>query len=100
MYNIEIPKFSVLRGGVSVESLKNLRALGGRRRSYIKERTKQKEHLNTQIAHLDKLLKHNSIDENMHARYEKLLEINYEKEREETRTKYGFTNSTTTNLVS
>ena len=95
MYNIELPKFSVLRDGILVESLKNLRALGGRRRSYIKERTKQKEHLNSQIAHLDKLLKDNSIDENTYARYKKLLEMNYEQKLEETRAKYGFTNPTT-----
>lgn len=63
-----------------------------KRRSYLKERTKQKEHLNSQIANLEKLLNDKSINEDTYARYKKLLEMSYEQEREATREKYGFTN--------
>ena len=63
-----------------------------KRRSYLKERTKQKEHLSSQIAHLDRLLKDNSIDWDTYVRYKKLLEMNYEQKREETREGHGFTN--------
>jgi hypothetical protein len=66
-----------------------------KRRSYLKERTKQKEHLNSQIAHLYKLLNDKSINEDTYARYKKLLEMNYEREHEATREKHGFTNPMT-----
>jgi len=59
-------------------------------RVYIKERTKQREHLNGEIAGLDKLLKEGSIDEDIYSRLKKLLEIGYEQKRRETREMYGF----------
>jgi hypothetical protein len=62
------------------------RKLQKTRRAYIKERTKQREDLNTEIAGLDKLLKEGYI----HVRLKKLLEIGYEQKRQETREKYGF----------
>jgi hypothetical protein len=65
------------------------------RRAYIKERTKQQEHLNREIVGLDELLKESSIDEETHARYKKLLEIGYEQKRQEAREKYGFTKTLT-----
>ncbi len=67
------------------------RKLQKTRRGYVKERIKQREHLNGEIAGLDKLLKENSIDEDTHARLGKVLEIGYEQKRQETREKYGFT---------
>ena len=68
------------------------RNLQKKRRSYLKERTKQKEHLNSQIAHLEKLLSDKSINEDTYTRLKKLLEMSYEQEREATREKHGFTN--------
>jgi DNA-binding protein H-NS len=62
------------------------------RRAYARERTKRREHLNNEVAHVDKLFKARSIDENTHARYKKLLEMSYAQKRQETREKYGFTN--------
>ncbi len=64
-------------------------------RSYLKERRKQREYLNSQIAHLDKLLDNASIGEDTYVRSKKLLRMNYEQKREATREKYGFTNSMT-----
>jgi hypothetical protein len=66
------------------------RKLQKTRRAYIKERIKQREHLNREFAGLDKLLKENSIDEDTRARLKKMLEIGYEQKRQETREKYGF----------
>jgi uncharacterized protein YecT (DUF1311 family) len=66
------------------------RKLQKTRRAYIKERTKQREDLNTEIAGLDKLLKEGYIHKDIHVRLKKLLEIGYEQKRQETREKYGF----------
>jgi Skp family chaperone for outer membrane proteins len=65
------------------------------RRAYVKERTKQQEQLNREIVGLDKLLKESSIDEETHARLKKLLEIGYKQKRQETREKYGLTETLT-----
>lgn len=62
------------------------------RHVYAKERTKQREHMNSEVAYVDKLLEEGSIDEDIHARYKKLLEMGYAEKRQETREKYGFTN--------
>ncbi len=67
------------------------RKLQKTRRAYIKERIKQQEHFNSEIACLDKLLDESSIDEDIHVRLKKLLEIGYERKRRETREKHGFT---------
>ena len=66
------------------------RKLQKTRRAYLKERTKQREHLNGEIARLDKLLKEGSIDKDIYPRLKKLLEIGYEQKRRETREMYGF----------
>jgi hypothetical protein len=66
------------------------RKLQKNRRTYIKERMKQQEHLNREIAGVDKLLKEGSIDEDIHARLKKLLEIGYVQKRQETREKFAF----------
>jgi hypothetical protein len=58
--------------------------------AYIKERIKQREQVDGEVAKLEKLLKENLIDENTHARLNELLEIDYEQKWEETREKYGF----------
>ncbi|MEM3463905.1 MAG: hypothetical protein QXL91_03485 [Candidatus Bathyarchaeia archaeon] len=58
--------------------------------SYFKERVQQRQHLNEEITKLDKLFKENVIDEDTHRRLRKLLEIAYQKKRQETRRKYGF----------
>ena len=62
------------------------------RRVYAKERKKQREHMNSEIAGIDKLLEEGSIDEDIHARYKKLLEMGYADKRRETREKYDLTN--------
>ena len=74
------------------EAKTNQLKLRDARRSYAKERTKQREHLNQEVASMDKLLEENSIDKNTHARYKKLVEMGYVKKRQETREKYGFSN--------
>lgn len=61
-------------------------------RAYIKERIMQREHLNSEVAGLDKLLKENSIDEDTYARLNKMLEIGYELKCQETRKKWLDTN--------
>jgi hypothetical protein len=66
------------------------RKLQKSRRAYLKERTKQREHLDWEFARLDKLLKEGSIDEDIYPRLKKLLEIGYEQKRRETREMYGF----------
>jgi hypothetical protein len=58
--------------------------------SYFKERVQQRQHLNEEITRLDKLFKENLIDEDTYKRLRKLLEIAYQKKRQETRHKYGF----------
>ena len=60
------------------------------KRSYLKERCKQQQHLNEEFSRLDGLLKENSIDESTHERLKKLLEIGYEQKLMETRLKHGF----------
>ena len=67
------------------------RKLQKTRCDYTKERSKQREHLNTEIAGLNKLLSESSVDEDTHARLKKMLEMGYEQKRRETRQKYGFT---------
>jgi len=67
------------------------RKLQKTRQAYIKERTKQREHLTREIASLDRLLKESSIDEDIYVRLKKLLEMGNEQKRQETREIFGFT---------
>ena len=53
--------------------------------SYIKEKAKQKTHINKQLANLEKLLKNKSIDKETYERMRKMLIMN-EKKQEETTT--------------
>jgi hypothetical protein len=55
----------------------------------------QQQHLTDELTKLKTLLKERTIDKETWERYEKLLKIGYEKERELTREKYGFTNHST-----
>jgi hypothetical protein len=57
--------------------------------AYVKEIIKQREQLDVEVAKLEKLLKENLIDENIHTRLNELLEIDYEQKRKKTREKYG-----------
>lgn len=66
------------------------RKLQKTRRAYVQERIMFREELNSEIAGLNKLLKEKSIDEDTHARLNKMLEIGYEQKRRERRKKYGF----------
>lgn len=59
-------------------------------RAYAKERLKQREHLNKEMAYLEKLLQSNLTDEETHERFKTLLLLGYEAKRRETRIKYGF----------
>ena len=59
-------------------------------RTYAKERLKQREHLNEEMAHLEKLLKSNLMDEETHKRLKKRLLLGYDQKRRETRVRYGF----------
>ncbi|MGB9713752.1 MAG: hypothetical protein ACPLZC_02090 [Candidatus Bathyarchaeales archaeon] len=58
--------------------------------SYFKERVQQRQHLNEEITRLDKLFQESVIDEDTYIRLRKLLDIAYQKKRQETRRKYGF----------
>ena len=60
------------------------------RQDYTRERTKQREHLNKELAVVEKLLEEGSISEDIRARYKKMLELGYTQKRRETREKYGF----------
>jgi uncharacterized membrane protein YheB (UPF0754 family) len=53
--------------------------------AYVKERIKQQQEFNIEIAKLDKLLKERSIDEDVHARLIKVLEMAYEQKWQEER---------------
>ncbi len=66
------------------------RKLRNVKRSYLRERLKQRQHLNEEISRLDTLLKEGVIDEDTHKRLRKLLEMGYQQKRQETRLKYGF----------
>lgn len=66
------------------------RKLQKTKRAYIKERLREREHLNKEISALDSLLKEESIDDSTYARYKKLLEMSYQRKRQQTREKYGF----------
>jgi hypothetical protein len=72
------------------------RKLQKARRLYIEERTKQRRNLNWEISGLDTLLEENSIDKDTHARLRKLLEIGYDRKRQETRERFGFTGNLST----
>jgi uncharacterized membrane protein YheB (UPF0754 family) len=56
-------------------------------RAYVEERTKQRKKFDIEIAKLDKLLKERSIDEDVHARFSKVLEMAYEQKWQEERTR-------------
>jgi hypothetical protein len=71
---------------------KSKRKLRNKKQAYAKERTKQREHLNEEIAFINKLREEGSISEDIYTRYQKLLEIGYEQRIQETREKYGFSN--------
>ena len=72
--------------------LKSWKKLRNKKQAYAKERTKQQEHMNKEIAFVNKLREEGSINEDIHERYQKLLEIGYAQKIRETREKYGFTN--------
>jgi hypothetical protein len=99
MCNIEVPKSLVLRGEAAVSFFETLFS-HSKSRPYLEERTKQREFLDSQIANLERLLKDNSIDESTYTRYKKLLEMNYEQKREETREKHCFTKPDGTEVAS
>jgi hypothetical protein len=58
--------------------------------SYEKEIEKHKEHMNEEIAGVNKMLKDGTINKDIHERYLKLLEIGYTQKIQETRNKFGF----------
>ena len=60
------------------------------KQDYSKERGKQQDHLKNEVDRLDKLFDEGHIDKDLHIRYKKILKIDYEKKRLETREKYGF----------
>ena len=66
------------------------RKLQKTRRAYIKERLRERDHLNKEISSLDRLLKEESIDDSTYARYKKLLEMSYARKRQQTRQRFGF----------
>ena len=63
------------------------------RRAYAKERKKQRERLKREMANVDILFEEGTINEDICTRYKRMLEIGYAEKRQETREKYGFTNS-------
>lgn len=60
------------------------------RRTFKKELLKERERLDRNMAALDKLLKENSIDDQTHERYKKILQMSYEQKRQQSRTKFRF----------
>ena len=66
------------------------RKLRKTRQAYSKERRRQQDYLKNEVDRLDKLLDEGFINEDLHTRYKKIMEIDYEKKRLETREKYGF----------
>ena len=66
------------------------RKLQKTRQDYSKERRRQQDYMKNEVDRLDKLLDKGSINEDIHTRYKKILEIDYEKKRLEIREKYGF----------
>jgi hypothetical protein len=99
MCNIELSKSLFLCCEPAVGAFKSLFPHPRKNCSYVEEKTKQREHLTSQIAKIDRLIKDNSIDETTYTRYKKLLEMNYEKKCEATREKHGFTKSNESNVV-
>jgi hypothetical protein len=61
-------------------------------RAYSKERKKQREHLEKEIAVVNKFFEEGSISKDIHSRYLKMLEMGYTQKIQETRDKYGFPN--------
>jgi hypothetical protein len=76
--------------GVVTKADKRRRKLEKLRRSYIKERTKQRGHFREESEGLTNLLKEGSIDLETFGRLKKILEISYRQKREKTRKKHGF----------
>jgi hypothetical protein len=76
--------------GVVSKADERKRKLEKLRRSYIKERTEQRDHLNEEIRGLTKLLREDSIDQETFERLKKILEISYSEKREKTRKDHGF----------
>ena len=74
------------------KEVKHCGKLRKNKHAYSKERNKQREHLNKEIAGVNKLLKEGSISQDIHSRYLKMLEIGYAQKIQETRDRYGFTN--------
>ncbi len=64
------------------------------RRTYVKERSRQQELLKGELGNLDKFLKSRSIDEETGSRLRRVLKMSYEKQRDETRKTFGFTDNT------
>jgi SMC interacting uncharacterized protein involved in chromosome segregation len=76
--------------GVETKADERKRKMEKLRRSYIEERTKQRDHLNEEIEGLTKLLKEDSINRETFERLKKILEISYGEKREKTRKNHGF----------
>ena len=76
----------------SKEETKLWLKLQNNKHSYEKEIEKQKEHMNEEIAYVDKMRKDGSINEDIHARYLRLLEIGYAQKLQEIKVKFGFQN--------
>ena len=74
------------------KEVKHCGKLRKNKHAYSKERNKQREHLNKEIAGVNKLLKEGSISQDIHSRYLKMLEMGYVQKIQETRDRYGFTN--------
>jgi len=87
-----LSKFTKLFHPVKKEanSWRNLRR---KRLAYAKERANQRKHLNEELAVVDKLHEEGSISNDIYTRYRKMLEIGYAQKLQETREKFGFTNS-------
>jgi len=61
-----------------------------KRRSYAKERMEERTRFDKNMSALDELFERSSIDSETHERYEKILQIGHERERLQTRTRFGF----------
>jgi len=66
------------------------RKLQAKKQAYSNERLRERESLDKDLSALDKQLQESMIDSQTHERYMKILQISYERKRQETRKKFGF----------
>lgn len=85
-------QFTKLFHAVKKQS-KSLQKLRKKKLAYLEERAMQQKHLNEELTVVDMLHEKGSISDDLRARYRKMLELGYTQKLQETREKFGFTNT-------